>query len=279
MTRILHGNYATHIQGETTTICNCWEITLTNSTVVRITNHDKNLPFMGETFEAASGFDTSMLETGENLTTDNGEMTVILSTSGIKQSDIFGGMYDGARVKVWSVNWADTGDYCALPGGFLRSVKSSNKGVGVFELVSLSDKLTKPVGLSMEITCNADVGDTRCGVNLAAFTQSGTVTSVTDQSSFDDSGTGQADGYFSYGKITWLTGLNSGVTREVRVFLGGNFQLFKESPYTIEIGDTYSAHAGCDRLVDTCINKFSNIENFRAFHFIPGNVEMMSGPK
>lgn len=36
------------------------------------------------------------------------------------------------------------------------------------------------------------------------------------------------------------------------------------------IGDSFDAIAGCDKTSDTCINKFSNITNFRSFPDVPG---------
>ena len=279
MSRVMHGNMVGHLAGDSITVSNCWELSLRNGTVTRLTNHDQDLVFQGETFESASGFDLSMIETGENLSVSNAEASVLLSASNVTKSDIFAGLYDGARGKVWMVNWQDTADYCSLPGGFLSGVKDSDRGVGVFDLVGLSDKLGKSTGSAMESTCDADVGDTRCGVDLIPYTEAGTVTSVTDNQNFQDSTTARPISYFSYGILTWVTGLNAGHVSEVRIFDGSNFELFSITPSAISVGDTYSASAGCDRTSQTCINKFANIINFRGFNFIPGTVELMSGPK
>ena len=279
MSRVMHGAMSNHLTSESLTVANCWEISLRNGTITRLTNHDKDLTFLGETFEAASGFDISMIESGENLSVANADATVLLSAANVTKADIFAGLYDGARVKVWLVNWAQTSDYCSLPGGFLSGVKNSDRGVGVFDLIGLSGKLSKPVGSTMESTCDADLGDARCGIDLSLFTHSGSVTSVVDQLQFSDSAIAQADKYFSYGMVTWLTGLNAGHLSEVRIFESLEFELFTITPSVITIGDTFSVTRGCDRLSSTCINYYLNIVNFRGFNFIPGIVEMMSGPK
>lgn len=279
MSRIFNGNFAAHLAGDSTTLCNCWEITLANNSVVRLTNHDKDLTFLGQTFEALNSFTASMLESKQGLETDNAEFRVVLRANAIQKEDIVFGAYDGARIRAWEVNWVDTADYCALPGGSLRNLKDSDQGEATFEVVGLSEKLTQQTGRIVQATCDANVGDSRCAVNMASFTHTGSITTATSRSEFTDSASAQADDYFNYGVITWTSGDNNGLQSEVKTYGSGAFVLFSPTPYAMQVGDTYSAQAGCDRTSDSCKNKFNNFVNFRGFPHVPGNFKAMSGPK
>ena len=65
---------------------------------------------------------------------------------------------------------------------------------------------------------------------------------------------------------------------EVKDFsAGGVFVLQQAMPNAIAIGDAYSVHAGCDKLLATCRDKFSNVINFRGFPHVPGLDRMVSG--
>lgn len=47
-------------------------------------------------------------------------------------------------------------------------------------------------------------------------------------------------------------------------------ELFEPMPFEIQVGDTFSIYAGCDKLRVTCRDKFDNIKNRRAEDFVPG---------
>lgn len=278
MSRTFYGTLATHLAGETLTLCYCWVITKTDGTSIYLTDHDKDLTFLGNTHVSDDGFTLSMIESGQNLAVDNAEVNVLLKTNNVRTQDIINGVYDGARVKIYAVNWADTSQYTAVPGGYLTKLKSSGTDQGVFELVSLASRANQPVGRKLIPTCDADFADSRCGLSAASYTHTGTVTAVTSRELFTDSASALADDYFNYGVITWTSGNNAGYKSEVRLYASGAFTLFTPTKYDIEVGDGYSAVAGCDRTVTSC-KSFSNIENFRGFPFITGNFKAFGGPR
>lgn len=79
-----------------------------------------------------------------------------------------------------------------------------------------------------------------------------------------------AQGYFSYGTLTWLTGANAHYKMEVRASSIGTITLALPMTYPIAIGDTYSVIAGCDKTAATCRTRFNNFVNFRGEPYIPG---------
>lgn len=279
MTRVLNGTLSTDLQGDVTTFCRCWEITKTNGDIVRITDHDADVILESNTYTTDGGFTISAVEAGENLAVDNADLSVLLQTNIVNEADLVNGVYDGASIKVWLVNFENTANYCALPGAYLAKMNSADTDNAVFEMVSLSAKLNENTTARMIPMCDADLGDARCGVNLVTYTVSGTVTGVGSVSQFTDSSRAEADDYFNFGKLTWTSGNNNGLEFEVSDFSSGIFKLHGVCPNDIETGDTYDVHRGCDQTPDTCKDVYSNYVNFRGFPFNIDNLEMISGPK
>lgn len=112
-------------------------------------------------------------------------------------------------------------------------------------------------------------------MNLAAYTFTGTVTSATSAFAFGDTSRTQDTGYFNDGNLTFTSGENAGLSMEVREYTVGNFTLFLPMPYRIEVGDSYSVVAGCDKLFETCIGRFNNALNFRGEPHVPGTDKML----
>ena len=81
---------------------------------------------------------------------------------------------------------------------------------------------------------------------------------------------GGESGWFDFGKLTWLTGDNAGLSMEVKQYMPGQLTLALPMPYPIQIGDVYEVHPGCDKQLATCIGKFDNVANFRGEPYVPG---------
>jgi hypothetical protein len=96
-------------------------------------------------------------------------------------------------------------------------------------------------------------------------------------------------GFFTFGLVTFLDGRNKGVAREVRAFSTttvdgttftgpGAFEMFEAFPFDISVGDRYEAHAGCDKTLKTCVERFDNVHNRRAEDNIPGTDKILLYP-
>ena len=125
--------------------------------------------------------------------------------------------------------------------------------------------------------CLNDLGDTNCGVILTTYTDSGTVTTVNSRSSFVDTSLSQADNYYQYGKVTFTSGSNNGISREVLQYDSSTdtVVMFIPFPYDIEVGDTYDIYRGCQKDKDDCTNVFDNWPNFRGYaHLTPADEDL-----
>ena len=97
-------------------------------------------------------------------------------------------------------------------------------------------------------------------------------------------------GFFTWGKLTFLTGKNTGIAREVKQFAAttndggvtytgpGFFELFEAVPFDIQVGDKYEVTAGCDKSLVMCVGKFDNVYNRRAEDNIPGQDKILLYP-
>lgn len=97
---------------------------------------------------------------------------------------------------------------------------------------------------------------------------------ISDQPAWGGNGSltplGATSGHFDFGVITFTSGLNTGLSMEVRQYVPGQITLVLPMPYACAIGDDYELVAGCDKLHTTCQVKFSNLVNFRGEPHVPG---------
>lgn len=77
-------------------------------------------------------------------------------------------------------------------------------------------------------------------------------------------------GYFDGGLLTFNTGANAGIGREVKAYAPGQISMFLPFPYQVHIGDEYTMQPGCDKSLATCRDRYNNIVNMRAEPYLPG---------
>jgi hypothetical protein len=130
------------------------------------------------------------------------------------------------------------------------------------------------------ITIAGVVGPTSLNVTTVAHNPSGTTftlnvdtTDTGDYPPYVSGGTATPfgdSGFFTGGVMTMTSGLNTGLAMEVKAYVPGQITLQLPFPYTVAPGDTYSMTAGCDKSLETCRDRFFNVNNMRGFPYIPG---------
>ncbi len=266
----------THLDTGTTTLAWCWRLTRSDGQVFGFTDHDLPLTFDGTTFEPESGFTASEIRTGSDLSVDAQDAEGVLTSATITETDILDGRWDNALVEIWRVNWQDTSQRVLMRRGAIGQVRRGRVQF-VAEMRSLAHVLNQTVGRTFQATCDASLGDTRCGVDLTdpAHAGSGTVVTVTGDRSFTVSGLSAfSDGWFALGTLTWTGGANAGRDAEVMMHEVGTtdvtITLLEAPVLAIAAGDTFTITAGCDKTFETCTGRFANGVNFRGFPHIPG---------
>ena len=257
-----------------TTLCTCWRINRVDGAIEGYTDHDRNLVISGVVYQAASGFAPSAVERSTSLQPNTQTMIGVIDSARLSESDLRAGIYTGARVTVFLADWATSTLEHTLLVGHLGAV-SMQDGQYSAELVSLEHELTKPLGKTAQIRCDADLGDTRCGVSLSSVT--GSVTSVTvARRVIVDTARTEVDGYFTGGKLTWATGANIGRSMDIKRYVAGTqtIELAEPMPSTIEAGDAYTLVRGCDKTFATCRDVFDNADRFRGLPYLPGTTNL-----
>ncbi|MBL7489188.1 DUF2163 domain-containing protein [Frankia sp. AgW1.1] len=273
----LSPEFAAHLASGATTLCWCWRIARRDGTVLGFTDHDNPIAFEGTTYEAASGFTASDITDGLGLSVDNLEVTGALSSATLTDDDLAAGRYDDARIAIYRVNWADPEQRVMMRSGSIGEVRRTGSTFTA-ELRGLAHYLQQPTGRLLQQTCDADLGDARCTVDLTSptFRGVGTILAAKSSRRFTVSGLDAfATRFFSRGLLTFTSGVSSGLKIEVKAHTklaaSVEVELWAEAEGPPANGDTFFITAGCDKRFDTCKARFANVINFRGFPSIPGN--------
>lgn len=268
---------ADHLKSGATTLCQCWKIERSDGVVQGFTDHDADLMFENVVFFARSGLTASEAVSSLGLSADSSEVDGALQSDAISQDALHHGAYDGARVSVYLVNWRDVQIRALLRVAEIGEVTCED-GAFRAELRSIMQRLNHVSGRLFENACDADLGDTRCGVDLenSTFQTAGTVTGLLDPQTFLVAGITEFQaGWFDRGLLTWTHGNNQGrkVEIDLQIKAGDKdkLRLWFPMPLPIQINDEFSVVAGCDKQFATCCEKFANSANYRGFPHIPGN--------
>lgn len=267
-----------HLAQTVTSLATCWKIARRDGVVQGFTDHDRDLTVAGLVYRASTGMVPSAVMSQAGLSVDNLELEGMLRDDAITRDALMNGLYDHAELSIFMV------DYTAPDAGSLH-VKTGwlgevvlREGVFSVEVRGLTAALQQTIGEVYAARCRAKLGDARCKKNLTGFTKTGTVTAVESVHAFVDDARGEANGYFSYGKVTFTNGANAGLSMEVRDYRNGRFGLFLPLPHPLVVGDAYSAVAGCDKHIDTCATRFANAVNFRGEPHLPGTDKIFETP-
>lgn len=271
---------ADHLTGEATTLCRCWKLTRRDETVLGFTDHDRDITIGEVTHEAASGLGTGQMEQSLGMAVDTQEVTGALVSERIAAADLRAGRYDGATIEVWIVNWLAPEERVLDRVLALGEIVEED-GAFRAELRALAADMDETRGRRISRSCDADLGDARCGVDLdaPAFRADGTVSEVLSDLAIRVEGLDGFDvNWFRGGRLTFATGANAGTAIEIAEHLsdgtggsGALLHLWKPLPASVEPGDTFDIRAGCDKTFAVCRAKFENAARFRGFPHIPGN--------
>ncbi|MGE4371690.1 MAG: DUF2163 domain-containing protein [Xanthobacter sp.] len=268
---------AAHLASGVTTLCHGWRITRRDGVLQGFTDHDRDLMLEGLELKAASGISGSEHATAQGLAVTGAELSGALSHALLTADDLAAGLYDGAQVELFLLNWAEPSAHLLLRRGTIGEVRCED-GTFTAEIRALSDALNQTRGRVFGAHCDADLGDARCGVALAhpAFQAEGDVSQVDDGLRLHMSGlSGFAEVFFARGRALFLSGANAGFATEVKSHrVEGEdtiITLWQRPPQAVMVGDKLELRAGCDKRFATCRDRFSNALNFQGFPHMPGN--------
>jgi uncharacterized phage protein (TIGR02218 family) len=255
-----------------TTHCRCWLLIRQDGFTLGVTDHDADLVIAPYFFEANGGFETSDIEARSSLAAGGGEITGVLTSARITQEDIAAGMYDGAEIRTFLVDWSDPQLDFLIDTASIGEIRSKDDSF-VAELRNSLHALDQEQGSLYTAACNAELGDARCGVDLAAppFRVEGVVLATDGRETvLADCAAQTEPGFFTRGAITFTSGLNAGRKALIKDHRDqGELVFWQRMVSDLQPGDAFTLVAGCDKRFSTCRSRFGNALNFRGFPFIP----------
>jgi len=181
---------------------------------------------------------------------NNGDLNLV----DLSAADIEAGLFDDAAVTLFLVNWAAPDDgQIVLRTGNIGAITRTAEGQYKTELRGLAQRLSQQIVRTYGSSCDAELGDFRCKVNVYDYEGTGTVTEATNNRSFiaaldypeiiDDLGA------FVGGLVRWETGDNASYSMEVRSIAGVD-----PMPEVVELtsGSSWVAPAGATSVVVEC---------------------------
>ena len=263
------------------TFATALRLTRSDGTVRGFTSHHIDVVISGVTYSATPGLLVSSIVTTAGLEVGNLELSTLDDGTIFTRAEILNNLWDNAGFVLFRYNHSPAGSPSedsidTLLAGSLGEV-TLLQGMIRAELRDLRQMMQYPVGGVSSKTCRARLGDARCKVSLtgsptATGTEGGVtyslvsasiVTSVTSNRIFTASGRTEPSEWFDEGEVVWTSGLNTGAAIKVREFVsGGTFALVRACAATVQVGDRFTAIAGCQKTLETCRDKFNNVINF-----------------
>lgn len=237
--------------------------------------------YPGVTFKTVSGASASRVESQQGQGATNMEVDLFLLTVLISEADILAGKWAGASATLFLMNYEapNMGQYIIAKGDFGQIIQRGQ--MFSTEIMGLNNRLNRNYGLITRPECIHQFCDAGCTLNIATFTVTGSLTTVTNQTTFRDSSRTEANDAFGNGVFTFTSGPNSGFSFHIDGYNNTTkeFTLRTPAPYLPLVGNTYSAVIGCrKRLDEDCVTRFSNAINFGGFPWIPTIEELQRLP-
>ena len=300
VTVLVDNNYAWHT-GEVMKLAWCLKLIRTDGLVLGFTSHDEDLVIGDVTYQANTGFCPAAVATERELAADSAESQGTVTSEEITLQDIAMGKYDGAQVVIFLCDWQRLEMEDPFSGSNLNNETdwlNRRKAILVLRKGSLGQVTGSRDSFKAEVRgllqgyqqkaiaiyanwCRADFCDPKCGLKAADYTFAGTVTAINEDGSIAVDV--QKDSYyFNYGLLTFSSGKCKDCLYDIKDYTvkDGIVYVLPFLPFDdeVQVGDTISLLAGCDGNLDTCIQKFNNVANFRGEPYIPGSDYLMTYP-
>ncbi|NJC41525.1 hypothetical protein GGQ87_001783 [Brevundimonas alba] len=166
--RQIPAELAARIESGASTLCHAWLLKRADGLQLGFTDHDRDLELGGITCRAASGWTTGAAESAIGLTGGSAAAAGVLDDIAICEADISAGLYDGAQVALWRVDWRRPDLKVRLWVARLARIRREGEGFTA-DLEGPMAALERVTGRTYGRDCDAQLGDARCRVELDGF--------------------------------------------------------------------------------------------------------------
>lgn len=172
MTKPTSAGMDTHLAGTSTTLAFCFQVARTDGVVIGGTEHSLPLPVDISdgngtvTYEPAVGFSRTALEMSNDFQPNNLTLSGAFDSVGITKADLRAGLYQGAIVKIFMVNWASLADGIVPWGAYLPGEIKVATGFEV-QLRGVIDRYSNDIVNQIVGPCHLELGEpVQCRVQL-----------------------------------------------------------------------------------------------------------------
>jgi uncharacterized phage protein (TIGR02218 family) len=270
-----------HFGRSSTTVASCVRFTRTDLNVYTFTGLDRKLKIAGVDYlpriDAPSATAAKL-----GLSVDQLDVSGVIDSVLVTDDDLIAGRWHFAAVDLFEVNYADLSQGIHTIGAYVLGRVRMEGPAYRAEVLGLTHLLQQRIGRMLTPTCEWNVFDANCGVDVNTFPNAkhtGAVTQVDTIWQFRDSSISQATGWFDGGRLTWLDGPNAGLSMEVKSQDAtlDTVMLRQAMPFQMANGDNYEMTAGCDKTRPTCRDKYNNRRRYGGAAELPGSDRIFSG--
>ncbi|AAT69466.1 gp84 [Alphaproteobacteria phage PhiJL001] len=167
--KTITGSLQTHLEGEVTTLATIWRVTRTDGVEFFFTDHDVDITFESNVYTSSVGYNRSAVDSKTGLSVDNLDVLGFLDSSALTETDLRGGKFDFAEIRIGIVNYADLSQgQLRMRRGTLGEVTYSDvTGTFMAELRGLTQLYSQGAVELYQAECRADLGDSRCKVAIS----------------------------------------------------------------------------------------------------------------
>lgn len=172
---------STHLDQEVTTLCSCWKIVRKDGKQFFFTDHDQDIFFEGDTYEAESSYQRTAVSNTADFSVDNLDVTGILDSEKITDTELRAGLFNRADVYIFILNWMNPSQGALkVRRGWFGEVTLHDNNVFTTEVRGLAQALSHNFIELYTAECRADFCDARCKLNIANYTRRASVLSKGD---------------------------------------------------------------------------------------------------
>jgi uncharacterized phage protein (TIGR02218 family) len=256
------------LDAELSTVALCWRVERRDGVTIGLTAHDRDLVIDGLVHRSAPGMVPSAIVRGDGLDADTSDVSGALTSDAITEADLIAGRWDGARVRLFAVDWTGGDGRVALGEGTIGATEIRD-GLLTAELKGVAAALDRPVAEETAPECRAELGDRRCRVPMAGRRRFVRVLAADGATLTLDAAWPVQDAYAD-GLLRWFGGRNGGLEGAI-ARSGGDMIVLREPPrFPVEVGTLALVVEGCDKSIATCAGRFGNAANFRGEPYLPG---------
>jgi len=273
-------------------VCSLWHITRLDSEEFFLTDHDQDIDFQSDTYSPAGGGNASAISSESGMKEDNMDIEGIIDSSVITTADLAGGLFDGATVIQYLVDWMFPWASIFEENHFVIGEVTWTGDIWKARMNGIHYILEKTLGHVAVKDCPYVFGKWPCDNSAAGGGKpTGTIRWYCDiiqvfslqEFRVDSVLPVQTDGYYNGCRVEFATGNNAGHVNYVKEYYaitpGRYIRLILPVPETISVGDDVYVYNKCDKKFATCQITYQNNKNFGGNPDMPGMDKITSGPE